>query len=318
MTGAVDAVTLLCETLMKRAVTYRCPAKVNLALSVGSPGENGYHPICSWVAAVSLWDDLTVAPLQSGEEAEFDIDWAADAPLHDAIDWPVHDDLVFKAHRLMSQYAERPLPVAITVRKRIPAGAGLAGGSSDAAMTLRALNDLFELGMEEDELREIGAHLGADLPFFLTGGVGSAAIVRGVGEIVEPAPMTEPIHLALILPHLRCSTKRVYQRFDAIAPHAEVGEQMVRAMAATGPTAEVPLFNDLAEAACAVEPRLAELRRRCERIAGRAVHVTGSGAALFLTAMTAADAERMATAITAAVDVTALAVQTLTDQGNVY
>ncbi|MBI1367173.1 MAG: hypothetical protein GC162_00820 [Planctomycetes bacterium] len=281
---------------MNNGMMYRCPAKVNLALSVGRPREDGMHPICSWMVTVSLHDDLTITPTAGG--VEFDIDWANDALQPSAIDWPVESDLIAKAHCLMQQYVERPLPVAVKLRKRIPVGAGLAGGSSDGATMLRALNEEFNLGLGRDTLCEIASHLGSDVAFFFHDG---SAIVRDIGQQVQPAPLKKPMHLTLILPPLHCNTGAVYRTFDMISPDAALRDVVIGG---------VP-FNDLAEAACRVEPKLAHLRQRVEGLIHQPVHVTGSGAAMFVIAADAPDARRLADCITTGVGVPALAVHTL-------
>ena len=85
---------------------YLCPAKVNLVLSVASPDEQGMHPNCSWMEQVNLFDDLIVDPLPQGDASVFKVDWAEDAPRRSVIDWPVENDLVFKAHQLMESHVE--------------------------------------------------------------------------------------------------------------------------------------------------------------------------------------------------------------------
>ena len=276
---------------------------------------------------VSLADELTVEPVEDGGVSEFDVDWTGDAPQPGAIDWPPEKDLIYHAHQLVEQYAERRLPVAATLRKRIPAGAGLGGGSSNAAAMLRALSDTFDLGLSHDDLREIAGHLGSDVAFFLpptsappTQEIENrkskienspSAIVSGLGERIEPTPLPHPLHFALILPGIHCATGRVYRAFDEMDGTKELDEAAVRALAATGVAHEAPLFNDLAAPACRLEPRLADLRDHCEQLAHRAVHVTGSGAAMFAAAEDAAEAQRLAEAISVGAEVPTVAVRTL-------
>jgi 4-diphosphocytidyl-2-C-methyl-D-erythritol kinase len=216
--------------------TYQCPAKVNLALSVGAQQPVGYHPINSWMAAVSLYDDLNIRPLESNEPSEFEIGWADDAPRPHVIDWPIEDDLTCRACQLLEHHVGRPLPVAVQLNKRIPAGAGLGGGSSDAATMLRAMNELFELGLEQDTLHWLArSSLGSDVPFFIDLD-SSSAIVTGFGEMLDPVALNEPLHLALILPRLQTETRAVYERFDAqTGTAAEADEDAIRELAWTRP-----------------------------------------------------------------------------------
>ena len=143
-------------------------AKLNLALSVGPPvPPRGYHPIASWFVCIGLSDTLRLTRLQPGSPSRHTIRWAPGAPRPTPIDWPVERDLAVRAHRLLEHHTGRPLPVDMTVDKRIPVGAGLGGGSSDAAAALRALNTLFSLGLPADQLRALASHLGSDIPFFI-------------------------------------------------------------------------------------------------------------------------------------------------------
>lgn len=272
---------------------FHCPAKVNLALSVGAPLENGMHPIRSWMVQVSFYDDLIVEPVEG--PSAYHIDWAPDAPQPSAIDWPLEKDLAVRAHRMIQQHVGRDLPVRMTLAKRIPVGAGLAGGSSNGAIMLRAINRVHDLGLPHDLLCDMAGQLGSDPAFFLGP---ASAIVSGLGHVIEPIALDQPIHLVLMLPPLACNTGAVYRTFDAVSPNA--------ALRAVGPG--IDPFNDLAEAACEVEPRLRAVRARCGQLLGRAVHVTGSGAAMFALAAGAEEAASLAARIT---DIPARAVCTL-------
>jgi 4-diphosphocytidyl-2-C-methyl-D-erythritol kinase len=264
--------------MSEAAVHIRCPAKINLSLSVGPPGLDHMHPIRSWIVAVSLYDDLFVE--RSERESRFDIGWAEDAPRPSAIDWPVEKDLTYKALQRLGG------SVSVRLRKRIPTGAGMGGGSSDAAGMMRALVKLLDLQFPPLQLASLAQTLGSDVPFFLGP---PSAIVSGLGEKVEPAPLDGPIYMTLILPDLHCDTATVYRKFDELRPDAKLRD------ITPATRTEGVLVNDLAEAAFAVEPRLRELRDRCARVAGKSVHVTGSGAGMFIVQPDAASAARTAT-----------------------
>jgi len=280
-----------------------CPAKINLALSVGSPDGSGYHPIASWMVAVGLHDELHVQPRTPNAPSIYHIDWAADAPQPGAIDWSLRDDLAVRAHRLVEQHVGRSLPIRMRLIKRIPAGAGLAGGSSDAAGMLRALDAAFDLRLDPAVQRDLAMQLGSDPAFFL--GPGSA-LVTGRGEHLEPLEPKNPIHLVLILPPLHCPTGAVYRAFD----EATAGDRTprpvdvprVRSLAASDPLPAAALFNDLAEPAMAVTPDLRPLGEQLAAAADRPIHITGSGAGLFALADDAAHATRLAAALRGAVD----------------
>lgn len=286
--------------------THACPAKINLALSVGRPRPgDGYHPLCSWMVRVSLGDDLLLE--RTTGKASFAIEWAADAPRPTPIDWPIEKDLMVRAHGLLEAESRRELSCRALLRKRTPVGAGMGGGSSDAATMLAALDTLFELKTGLPTLARLASRLGSDIPFFFGA---PSAIVSGVGERIEGLAGGAPIHLALILPPLQCNTGAVYKAYDALEPEAAVDEPAVRRLVAERPLRPDGPFNDLAEAAFAVEPRLRQLRDACVTKLRRPVHVTGSGAAMFVVARDAADARAVAAEIEA-LGTTALAVTTL-------
>lgn len=270
-----------------------CPAKLNIALSTGTPapGNNpgsGFHPIASWMVTVNLYDDLTVE--KTAGESAFDIAWAEDAPQRSPIDWPVEKDLIYRGHQLIEQHVGRKLPVKVTLRKRIPVGAGMAGGSTDGAAMLKAINELYELKLPRQTLIDFAMELGSDLAFFFTDG---GALITGRGEGLEEVA-ARPMDVVLVLPPLHCPTGAVYRKFDELRPGAQVGEQHVREVIA----GRAEPFNDLGEPAMAVEPRLRTLRDQLQAKLGRTLHITGSGAAMFIVARDAADAERLATQIT--------------------
>jgi 4-diphosphocytidyl-2-C-methyl-D-erythritol kinase len=258
-----------------------CPAKVNLALSVGSVESDGFHPIVSWMVPISLGDDLTVQRLADADGSRFDIAWADDAPRSSPIDWPLEKDLAFRAHALFEEQLDRQAPVSVQLRKRTPTGAGLGGGSSDAAGMLLALNALFSASFDRQQLIDMSAQLGSDIAFFIDG---CGAIARGRGEQIEPAPLATPLQMLLILPDFGCPTGAVYRAFDELRPSAVVQERRVVTLAAMPSLDSDDLFNDLAEPACVVQPKLRELRERCANTLQSPVHVTGSGAAMFVLA----------------------------------
>ncbi len=286
---------------MSNAVSYPCPAKINLSLSLGPPRPgDGYHPIRSWMVCVSIHDDLTVRKTEG--DSRFDIAWADDAPQTSPIDWPVEKDLIFKAHRLVEQQVGRELPVLATLRKRVPVGAGMGGGSSDGAGMLKSLSELFDLRLPMETLIRLASKLGSDVAFFLGP---PSAIISDLGQICEPAPLAEPFYMTLIFPPLHCNTAAVYRKFDALNPCARLKPITVESR-----TVGI-LTNDLAEAACVVEPRLRELRDQCAAVAGKAVHITGSGAGLFVLQPDLASAVMLARRIRQQCHVAATAVRTL-------
>lgn len=268
-------------------VTLEAHAKVNLALSVGAPvPPDGYHPIASWMAPITLHDTVRVEPLPAGAQSSYDLAWADDAPRPSPIDWPLERDLAVRAHRLLElACAQRPrsLPARVSVRKRVPVGGGLGGGSADAAAALLALDAAFELGLGLGDLAALGLRLGSDVPFFLDGPhrPPRPALVGGLGEAVERLEHL-PGQMCLVLPPFGCPTGEVYRALDAGRgqPGGHADADRVRALAGgsrrAGRLPDRGLFNDLEAPACAVRPQLGALLAAL-RGAGVLAMVTGSG-----------------------------------------
>src|SRR6266567_3737944 len=175
-------------------------AKVNLFLRVLRHREDGFHEIETLMAPVTLCDSLEI---ESANKVEFRCDKPALAG---------EDNLVVRATRLFFSETNREPKVRLTLRKEIPHGAGLGGGSSDAAAALRGLNRFFDAGLSRERLSTLGAQLGSDISFFLNE---TAAICRGRGEIVTPAALPEPLSLLLLKPEFGVPSAWAYSRWQA-------------------------------------------------------------------------------------------------------
>jgi 4-diphosphocytidyl-2-C-methyl-D-erythritol kinase len=287
------------------AITALAPAKLNLALAVGPPDGRGMHPICSWMVTISLCDHLEISRLPEDRLSRYAISWHADAPRPREIDWPTTSDLAVRAHLAIQEHVQRSLPVQLKLEKRIPVGGGLGGGSSDAAATLRVVNELFELGLADDTLRPIAAGLGSDVPFFVSGG---SAIVGGFGERIDPLDETRPLHAVVVFPDAACPTGEVYSVFDRLADGPSLRADEVHALA-TRPIRPDGVFNDLAAAAVEVVPALAEPLRKLAELAERPAHVAGSGSSLFVLCDDQQHAERLATLVRDRLELPAAAVR---------
>lgn len=198
------------------SLTRRAYAKINLTLDVGARRAGGYHDIRSVMQMVALHDTLTVArtPDVPGVRLEVMGEESAGVPADES-------NLVYRAAvRLQKAAAGRgTIPgnesgLHILLHKRIPSQAGLGGGSSDAAATLLAVNGLLGPALPHRRLAEIGAALGADVPFFLSGGT---ALVEGLGERVSALPpLPSPWHLVVVKPPVGVSTAAAYAALDAL------------------------------------------------------------------------------------------------------
>jgi len=183
-------------------VNFLAPAKINLSLIVKGRRADGFHEIETVIVPISLCDSLEIA--RHDEEG---LEFTCDDPSVPGDEM----NLVVRATRLFCSAAGREPHLRIHLRKVIPHGAGLGGGSSDAATTLLALNTLFETALSWTELAELGGQLGSDVPVFL---YGSAALCRGRGEQIEPLHFPHPLPLLLVKPPFGVPTPWAYGRWQ--------------------------------------------------------------------------------------------------------
>ncbi len=265
-------------SMSERAIA--CPAKINLTLHVLGRRADGFHELDSLVAQVSLCDRLHLRETDSAG-----VTLTCDDP---TIPCDASNLVIRAADCLEALRATRsstgpaaPRGLAFHLGKRIPAGAGLGGGSSNAAATLRLLNELWSMRLADPALAACGASLGADVPLFLHSPL---ARMRGRGERVDNLDVPIRGHVVLLLPPLQCATRDVYAAFRASGgPRARVSnEQVVQAMASQ-PLREVMslLHNDLTEPAFQVCPALRELWQDVTREHPGPLAMSGSGSTLF-------------------------------------
>jgi len=290
---------------MPDRVVALAPAKLNLALSVGPPDADRMHPIASWMVTVDLHDELDLRRLPAGSLSRYAVEWHPDARRQRDIDWSISKDLAVRAHLATERLVGRSLPVQLRLRKRIPVGGGLGGGSSDAAAMIVALDRLHGLGLDERARHALATGLGSDVAFLLDGG---SAIVEGRGERLDPLPSMPRFHAVLAFPAEGCPTAAVYRRFDEL-PGARLDPERVRSLAEVegGLDPHAP-FNDLAEPACLEQPALRGIRRDLAEVAGRPAHVSGSGSTLFVLCDDAVHARRLAAEAERALDLPMVAV----------
>ncbi len=228
------------------------PAKINLALKVGPPRPDGFHPLATVFHAISLYDDLVAEPAPTGE-------FTVTVSGEDAELVPTDESnlAVRAARRLAEAYAPAE-GVRLSIRKTIPVAGGLAGGSANGAAALVACAALWALDLEQEELLAIAAELGSDVPFALVGGT---AIGSGRGERLVPALARGCYHWVLAFGTEGLSTPKVYRLYDDLggrsAPQPTVADDLMNALragdaAALGET----LDNDLQPAALTLRPVL--------------------------------------------------------------
>jgi 4-diphosphocytidyl-2-C-methyl-D-erythritol kinase len=288
------------DSLMSKgdSLLVRAHAKINLALAVGPPlPPRGSPPIATWFTCIGLCAELELVQTPKAH-AEWTLQWANDALRPSPIDWPVEKDLAVRAHRMLELAVNQDLPLKGTLTKRTPVGAGLGGGSADAAAAFVGINDLFKLGLSRDRLRDLSTSLGSDIAFFIDDvsidTPARPAIVTGFGETIERLDRVGG-WVTLIFPPYGCPTGPVYQAFDRAGP-GPLREPETRALIHAAPKdlIRAPLFNDLAAPACAIEPRLDQVLRTLRAGLASPVHITGSGSTLFVPAQDGPHAAQLA------------------------
>jgi 4-diphosphocytidyl-2-C-methyl-D-erythritol kinase len=262
------------------------PAKINLHLRVGPPRPDGFHPLLSWMCTAGLFDELEFQANPSGR-----IELECDDP---AI--PLDGRNLIVQAALALRPAGQP-GARIKLTKRIPAGGGLAGGSSDAACALMGLNQLWNLGLLPEQLRPTGARLGSDVSFFF---FGPSSICRGVGDQVVPMAAPAARWALLILPPFAMPTAQVYQRFDRMKLGRRDAIEAAPDFSAWATLAAAALLthlvNDLEAAAFDLNPALGRLQSQWQEQLGRPVRLSGSGSTLFTLYDSAAQAHAAASA----------------------
>lgn len=262
------------------------PAKINLTLEVLGRRDDGFHEIRSVMQTVDIVDEVFLAPSES-LRLEVQGDHA-----------PSDDDLVLKAVRTMEKTHRLRPQGLLRLVKQIPAGAGLGGGSSDAAAALRLVDRRYGLGESAEGLARVAGRFSSDGPFFCYGGT---ALAEGRGEVVTRLPDTPSFWVVVLTPPLSVplKTRRMYEALEASdftdgARSAAVAES-VRRGDTVGPA---DVYNAFDRAAAAVFPELREYRERMAAANGGDVHLAGSGPALY----TLHGSEEDARAVAAAVD----------------
>ncbi len=255
-------------------VCVQVPAKINLALKVGAPRADGYHPLATVYQAVSLYDRVQA---EWADPDEFEVVVSGEGADHVPLD---ESNLAIRAARLLAQrYGPHDsLGASLSITKSIPVAGGLAGGSANGAAALLACAALWDLDVDPEELRELAAELGSDVPFALLGGT---AVGTGRGEDVAPALARGTYQWVLAFGHHGLSTAAVYRRFDELRPAAappQVPADLMNALRNGDPRLlGAALSNDLQPAALDLQPRLRTVLETGLEYGALGALVSGSG-----------------------------------------
>jgi 4-diphosphocytidyl-2-C-methyl-D-erythritol kinase len=245
---------------MMRALAY---AKINLALAVFPAAADGMHPIRGIFQSVALADTVDISMAREDSIAVSNNEAPSDRT---NLAW-----MAFDAARRSARVSQS---AAISITKRIPAGAGLGGGSADAAAALGLTARRF--GLDDDAVHDIASGIGSDVPFALTGGT---SLVEGRGERLTQMNPLDAFAVAVVVPPFVLATREVYRRWDLLG--SPEGEALVDSDLPPALRGGLPVRNDLYPAAVSLDPRVAEWRSELESLWGTAVAMTGSGSALF-------------------------------------
>jgi len=251
---------------MVKMLKKQAPAKINLFLRVLGKRPDGYHNILSLMQKITLCDELTFLPRSGGIVLKCP---NSDLPVS-------KENLVFRAAESILSYAGCSSGIEIILTKNVPAAAGLGGGSSDAATTLLALNEMYQLGLTKAELMQLGAKLGADVPFFI---FGDSAFASGIGDQLTVWENPLKLNIVLINPLFPLSTKLVYESLNLRLTKEKINYSIPRLSALSDITRE--MHNDLEAASLKMHPELMELKQLLIRHGALSAMMSGSGPTVF-------------------------------------
>ena len=245
-------------------------AKINLGLKVINKREDGYHNLHSLFVEVDLADELVFSP---ADEFHLLLDGSENIKI------PLDEtNLINQAYRLIKKKVEAvPIDYAIRLNKQIPIGSGLGGGSSNAATTLTALNDLWELNLTFNELENLGKSLGSDVPFFIRGGL---QLIEGVGDIIKPIDpsLIKNLHFILVVPPIHVSTSWAYSKLNkTLQPHISYHK-----FSPLSKPMKWELFdNDFEQIIYETYPEIGKIKTSLQKAGAMYAGLSGSGSTVF-------------------------------------
>ena len=257
---------------MSRVVRLRTNAKTNLLLRVLGRRPDGYHEIETIFHTLSLADTISI---EAATSDEIEIDMHAETPTHGGLPL-ASDNLVAVAARKLIEADGRTRGARIEIVKRIPIGAGLGGGSGNAAGVLGGLNEVWGLGLDSGTLARLALAIGADVPYCLTGGT---ALATGLGERTTPLTSPETLWFALGISNEPLLTRDVYREFEAQRDAVDIGSGPMRLALGQGDVVAVAALvqNDLERPAFRLRPGLAELKAAMFEAGALGAVMSGSG-----------------------------------------
>jgi 4-diphosphocytidyl-2-C-methyl-D-erythritol kinase len=254
-----------------KSISINAYAKINLGLDVIRKRSDGYHDVCMIMQSVELHDDLII---KTCEKPGINIRTNSIYVPNDK------RNLVYKAADLFMETNSINSGLNITLQKKIPVSAGLAGGSSDAAATLKGLNTLFQLGMSDSELMKLGIKIGADVPYCIMLGT---ALSEGIGDLLTPLPPMPDCYILLVKPDISVSTKYVYENLkltDAIIhPNITAMQEALKVSDLDALTRRMD--NILQSVTVRIHPIIDEIKGKMLELGAMTAIMSGSGPTVF-------------------------------------
>lgn len=249
-------------------ITLYSPAKINLFLEVLNKRQDGYHDIQSIMQTIDLKDTITIKKINHGIKI---LSSNSQIPIDE-------NNLCFKAAKILLEKMKIKQGVEIKIDKQIPIKAGLGGGSSNAATTLKGINSLFNLNLGVEELQNIGAEIGSDVPFFIRGGISK---ILGKGEIIIPLPDLPSVWFILVKPEIGISTKKVYEELDKknMTPKKNIDNIIVAIKTGNIDLLGENLFNRFED--IIKYPEILTIKKTMKKIGINYILMTGTGSTIF-------------------------------------
>ncbi|RWR07184.1 4-(cytidine 5'-diphospho)-2-C-methyl-D-erythritol kinase [Siminovitchia fortis] len=248
----------------------KAPAKINLSLDVLGKRDDGYHEVEMVMTTIDLADRLELAEIREDRVAILSRNRFVPAD---------ERNLAYQAAKLLKERYKIDQGVEISINKIIPVAAGLAGGSSDAAATLRGLNELWGLGLTLDELAELGAEIGSDVSFCVYGGT---ALAKGRGEKVTKLPAPPACWVVLAKPAIGVSTSEIYRNLDVGSIRHPDTKGMIQALENNDYEGVCEnMANALESVTLHMYPEVLQIKKQMERFGADSVLMSGSGPTVF-------------------------------------
>ena len=246
-------------------------AKINISLNITKKREDGFHEIDSVMLPISLHDSLVVSKLKNTNDNFVTVDDFSIGSFS-------YNLATFSIEKMQSIYHFDD-KFRVLIHKVIPIQAGLGGGSSNAACTMKAVNSMLKLGASDEELIELSKSLGCDIPFFIKC---KPARVQGVGEIITPIDVKNNYYVLIVKPELGCSTKEIYALSDSMELKMCNLDNVVKALEeGDDELLANNMYNALQEPAIKVVPQIQTIIDELKECGLKIVQVTGSGSAVF-------------------------------------